>query len=69
MTERIFSSEPGDDEVKQETKFRPENFREYIGQQKVVDNVSLMVESAKIRKSSRRFGNGKCCQRSILSCR
>ena len=40
------------EDQKSEIFLRPEDFAEYIGQKKVVDNISLMVESAKIRKQA-----------------
>ncbi len=40
------------EDQKSEVLLRPEGFFEYIGQKRVVENVSLMVESAKIRKQA-----------------
>jgi Holliday junction DNA helicase RuvB len=37
---------------KSEVLLRPSNFSEYIGQKKVVENIKLMVESAKIRSAA-----------------
>jgi len=39
-------------ELKNEVFLRPDNFIEYIGQDKVVENIKLMVESAKIREAA-----------------
>ncbi len=36
--------------VQAESRLRPQNFNEYIGQTKVVKNIEVMVESAKLRK-------------------
>jgi len=40
------------DEQRSEVLLRPQGFSEYIGQKRVVENISLMVESAKIRKQA-----------------
>ena len=40
------------EEQRSEVLLRPEGFFEYIGQKRVVENISLMVESAKIRKQA-----------------
>ncbi len=40
------------EEMKQEVLLRPVDFTEYVGQKKVVENIEIMVESAKIRNSS-----------------
>lgn len=37
------------DEIEQDVGFRPKSFAEYIGQKKVVQNIELMIESARIR--------------------
>lgn len=34
-----------------EEKLRPQSFKDYVGQRKVVENISVMVESAKLRKA------------------
>lgn len=52
MDSRIFSSDESPNEFKHEVFLRPDNFSEYIGQQKVVDNINVMVESAKLREHS-----------------
>jgi Holliday junction DNA helicase RuvB len=44
--ERFISSEPKGHEVEHDTRLRPENFSEYIGQKRVVENIDLMVKSA-----------------------
>lgn len=48
MDAQNFSGE----DKKSEVLFRPRGFDEYIGQKRVVENISLMVESAKIRKQA-----------------
>jgi len=52
MTERILMEQPGAQDQKAEVLLRPGNFSEYIGQSKVVENIKLMVESAKIRQAA-----------------
>lgn len=37
---------------KSEHFLRPESFKDYVGQKKVVENIKLMVESAKIRQTA-----------------
>lgn len=50
---RLFDLENEDEnEVKKEVLLRPENFKEYIGQKKIVQNIDVMVESAKMRGQS-----------------
>lgn len=43
---------PNASEKDQEARLRPQNFSEFIGQKKVVDNIDLMVKSAIVRKSA-----------------
>lgn len=51
MSERIVGSELlGEDRV--ELRLRPKNFKEFIGQRRVVDNIELMVKSALTRNTS-----------------
>lgn len=52
MTERIVTGELGSNEKDQEARLRPQNFSEFIGQKKVVDNIDLMVKSAIVRKTA-----------------
>ena len=53
MTEsRTMGVEQDFEEQRSETLLRPGDFSEYIGQKKVVENISLMVESAKIRQQA-----------------
>ena len=49
---RIVDGESHNEEYKQEVILRPTDFSEYIGQKKVVQNIDVMVESAKIRNSA-----------------
>ncbi len=51
-TERVMSGDMQSEEVKQEVLLRPTNFDEYVGQRKVVKNIEIMVESAKIRETA-----------------
>lgn len=49
---RILGGETHTEEFKHEVLLRPTDFTEYIGQKKVVQNIEVMVESAKIRNSA-----------------
>lgn len=40
------------DEEFQEVKLRPQNFDEYIGQKKIIQNIEMMVQSAKARDAA-----------------
>lgn len=50
--DRLLTGEIKDDEVHHEVKLRPRDFSEYVGQKRVVQNVEIMVQSAKLRNSS-----------------
>lgn len=50
--ERLLAGEIKDDEIHHEVKLRPRDFSEYVGQKRVVQNVEIMVQSAKLRQSS-----------------
>lgn len=52
MEERFLSNDVQEHEVRHETGLRPENFSEYIGQKRVVENIELMVQSAVKRKAA-----------------
>lgn len=39
-------------EEQNEVKLRPQNFSEFIGQKNIIENISIMVDSAKIRGSA-----------------
>ena len=49
---RMVGGESHSEEFKHEVLLRPTDFSEYIGQKKVVQNIDVMVESAKIRNSA-----------------
>jgi Holliday junction DNA helicase RuvB len=49
---RILTNESTDVEYKHEVILRPVDFSEYVGQKKVVENINVMVESAKIRNQA-----------------
>lgn len=50
--DRVFANESSEVEYKHEVILRPVDFTEYIGQKKVVQNIDVMVESAKIRNAA-----------------
>ena len=52
MSERIVTGESTSLDRDQEAQLRPQNFSEYIGQTRVVENIDLMVKSALVRKSA-----------------
>ncbi len=52
MSDRFLDSSATEQEFSYEVRLRPEDFSEYIGQKLVVDNIAVMVESAKIRGSA-----------------
>lgn len=52
MTDRLMNNETTRSEREQEAQLRPQNFSEFIGQSKVVDNIDLMVKSALVRKAA-----------------
>jgi Holliday junction DNA helicase RuvB len=52
MTERIVTGEVTKTDREQEAQLRPQNFSEFIGQNKVVENIDLMVKSALVRKAA-----------------
>ncbi|TNF03157.1 MAG: Holliday junction branch migration DNA helicase RuvB [Deltaproteobacteria bacterium] len=49
---RVVSPIENENERTHENRLRPRDFTEYIGQTKVVQNIEVMVESAKIRKQA-----------------
>ncbi len=49
MTDRIVSPKPADDEGKFELSLRPKRIDEYIGQDKVKQNLKILIEAAKAR--------------------
>jgi Holliday junction DNA helicase RuvB len=52
MTERLVTGETTKTDQEHEAQLRPQNFSEFIGQTKVVDNIDLMVRSAIVRKTA-----------------
>ncbi len=52
MDHMVLNPNLAEQEKKTEHFLRPESFKDYIGQKKVMENIKLMVESAKIRQSS-----------------
>lgn len=50
--DRVVDSGVNSDEIKQEVLLRPVDFGEYIGQKKVVQNIEVMVQSAKMREAA-----------------
>ena len=50
--ERVVGGDIAPSEREQEAQLRPQNFSEFIGQKKVVDNIDLMVKSAIVRKTA-----------------
>jgi Holliday junction DNA helicase RuvB len=50
--ERVVNGELTNSEREQEVQLRPQNFGEFIGQDKVVENIDLMVQSAIARKAA-----------------
>lgn len=52
MTDRILSSESNDYEEQFELSLRPQKLSQYIGQQKVKENLKIFIEAAKLREES-----------------
>lgn len=52
MTDRIISSEVNDYDEQFELSLRPQNLSQYIGQQKVKENLKVFIEAAKMRNES-----------------
>lgn len=52
MSDRLVDGDIQGTEREQEARLRPQNFEEYIGQERVVENIELMVESAVVRKAA-----------------
>ncbi|NLG51221.1 MAG: AAA family ATPase, partial [Chloroflexi bacterium] len=49
MSDRIVSSHMREEEVNIETSLRPRALAEYIGQERVVENLKIFLEAAKAR--------------------
>ncbi len=52
MERRVISTEFTDEDMKIESGLRPENLRDYIGQDKVKKNLKVYIEAAKERKDA-----------------
>ncbi len=52
MDNRFVALESSDRDIEHESRLRPENFDEYVGQKRVVENIELMVKSANKRKAA-----------------
>jgi Holliday junction DNA helicase RuvB len=52
MADRIVTGDLTHNEREQEAQLRPQNFSEFIGQNKVIDNIDLMVKSSIMRKTA-----------------
>nr|WP_295969667.1 Holliday junction branch migration DNA helicase RuvB [uncultured Bacillus sp.] len=52
MEERIISSEAGMEDLSFEMSLRPQKLNQYIGQDKVKENLSVFIEAAKLRQET-----------------
>lgn len=52
MDERVVSSEASNFDEQFEQSLRPQNLAQYIGQQKVKDNLKIFIEAARMREES-----------------
>lgn len=52
MEERIFNQEAGLNELSFEQSLRPQNLKQYIGQDKVKANLSVYIEAARMREET-----------------
>jgi Holliday junction DNA helicase RuvB len=52
MDDRFVGNQLKANDIEHETKLRPQNFDEYIGQKRVVENIDLMVKSALKRNAA-----------------
>lgn len=52
MSDRLLNADTSRSEKEHEAQLRPQNFSEFIGQTKVVENIDLMVKSALLRKAA-----------------
>jgi Holliday junction DNA helicase RuvB len=52
MEDRFLSEGSGNNDVEHESRLRPQDFSEYIGQKRVVDNIELMIKSANKRNAA-----------------
>lgn len=52
MEDRLISPRFGEDEVGTEQKLRPRNLEEYVGQEKIKENLKIFIEAAKGRNEA-----------------
>lgn len=52
MEDRFLSNDSHNHDIEHESRLRPRNFSEYVGQSRVVENIELMVKSANKRKAA-----------------
>lgn len=52
MDERIISSEASQNEISLEQSLRPQNLRQYIGQDQVKNSLEIFIEAARLRKET-----------------
>jgi holliday junction DNA helicase RuvB len=52
MEERIISGEAGEQEVSFEQSLRPQTLKQYIGQDKVKENLQVFIEAARMRQET-----------------
>ncbi|MFP3326159.1 Holliday junction branch migration DNA helicase RuvB, partial [Planococcus sp. SIMBA_160] len=52
MEERIFNQEADLNELSFEQSLRPQNLKQYIGQDKVKANLSVYIEAARMREET-----------------
>lgn len=52
MEDRIISQEAGDQELSFEQSLRPQTLNQYIGQDKVKENLAVFIEAAKLRQET-----------------
>jgi len=51
-TENFLSPNVSSEEIRYDAQLRPKDFTEYVGQERVVKNIDIMVQSAVIRKTA-----------------
>lgn len=52
MSDRFLTEETTNRDVEHESRLRPRDFSEYIGQKRVVENIDLMIKSANMRSAA-----------------
>ena len=50
--DRLIDSELDEEEIQYDTKLRPDKLTEYIGQEKVKENLEIFISAAKMRNES-----------------